>query len=631
QASGSSLVVGLIGSIISGSGTFTTLSGGTLQGSDNSSDRIWFCTENTTIASGHTFNGGSTMMRVAGNFEMSGGNFTMTSGTFEVAPYCNFTAAFTFNDGTFSAPNGSTLNMFPDANILPTTLSVNGNMTVYNLAIGGIYNTSLSINGNSGDTLTVTNNLTLVGAGLASNYTVEGLTVKVKGNITSSGTFYPVRPGGGSGNVMLAGTSNQTISAYPWHFPTMRINKTTGTVKLAGNNVIKNALQLVSATVLDLDDYTLTLGTDVSAPGTLTYTDGWLYNGTFERWFSTGTISIPAVAGLFPVGSATEYCPLWVGFSSSLTSGGTISVKFAYESGTAANYFVDPTWNSGTTIEAVTNSNWKVSTANGLVADGSSISLRYGGGTTSFGSNIASELAAVLQNAVVGTHSASTSSAAVPYEVNRVGLSLADLNGGGFQRFRMATSNSASSPMPIELSFFIGLQVGETIKLEWQTETEFQNQWFVIEKSDATGNFHAIDSLPGAGTSTQPIFYSRVDKEPAEGPNYYRLRQVDVGGAQTYSSIVAANFEVANPLSEISLYPNPAKDVMMVSVLSTQKAIATISIFSMTNIKIKESQYQLEAGNQTIPVDISDLKSSMYVLSVASGAEPTKQIMFIKE
>src|SRR6185437_16582353 len=154
--------------------------------------------------------------------------------------------------------------------------------------------------------------------------------------------------------------------------------------------------------VVNLNGLTLTLGKDASTPGTLTQTAGWLYGGTFTRWLTTGAaVAVPATKGLFPMGSSVEYCPFWLGYSAGLSAGGSVSVNFnPYTVSSPGNPttsvpidsivgripsqagqgIADPTW--GKTFFSVTNSYWTVSTANGFAPNGSTLNLRYGGGTT---------------------------------------------------------------------------------------------------------------------------------------------------------------------------------------------------------------------------------------------------------
>src|SRR5690606_19785098 len=63
---------------------------------------------------------------------------------------------------------------------------------------------------------------------------------------------------------------------------------------------------------------------------------------------------------------------------------------------------------------------------------------------------------------------------------------------------------------------------------------------FEVQRSENGSTFIAIGSVPAAGSSAIPIDYSFTDDDPAQGTNYYRLRQIDLDGTYTYSPLVVA-------------------------------------------------------------------------------------------
>src|SRR5207237_726790 len=83
--------------------------------------------------------------------------------------------------------------------------------------------------------------------------------------------------------------------------------------------------------------------------------------------------------------------------------------------------------------------------------------------------------------------------------------------------------------------------IGHTVKLEWITEAELNNDSFAVEKEvfggGALSSFTEIGKVKGAGTSTTTHHYELIDDSPVESNqmwNYYRLKQVDNDGKFTY-------------------------------------------------------------------------------------------------
>jgi len=98
-------------------------------------------------------------------------------------------------------------------------------------------------------------------------------------------------------------------------------------------------------------------------------------------------------------------------------------------------------------------------------------------------------------------------------------------------------------PLGVELSFFKGEKTSEGIELSWQTLSERDADYFSVEHADHTAVFTGIAKTDCAGNSDSPIDYSYTDRKPATGMNYYRLRQVDRNGKETYSGVIALDYQ----------------------------------------------------------------------------------------
>ena len=61
-----------------------------------------------------------------------------------------------------------------------------------------------------------------------------------------------------------------------------------------------------------------------------------------------------------------------------------------------------------------------------------------------------------------------------------------------------------------------------------------------------------------------------IDTRPFWGINYYQLRQTDYDGSHSYSKTIAVRFSNKESDQLIStLYPNPAKDILNITVTET--------------------------------------------------------------
>jgi len=113
-----------------------------------------------------------------------------------------------------------------------------------------------------------------------------------------------------------------------------------------------------------------------------------------------------------------------------------------------------------------------------------------------------------------------------------------------------------SGVLPIELLSFDAVKNGNKVEAYWTTVSEFNNDYFTLEKSKDGINFETVVITDGAGNSTNIINYSETDYEPYKGISYYRLKQTDFSGSNSYSQIVAVNYLISE--TDFSIYPNPS-------------------------------------------------------------------------
>lgn len=115
--------------------------------------------------------------------------------------------------------------------------------------------------------------------------------------------------------------------------------------------------------------------------------------------------------------------------------------------------------------------------------------------------------------------------------------------------------------LPVELSSFDAINGDAcSILLEWTTNTETNNDYFVIEKSRNGINYKAIGTVKGAGNSNTAHTYTFIDQSPSIN-NYYRLKQIDMGGIPTVSSqLVIRSTCFDDDDSTVEVFPNPVRE-----------------------------------------------------------------------
>lgn len=115
-----------------------------------------------------------------------------------------------------------------------------------------------------------------------------------------------------------------------------------------------------------------------------------------------------------------------------------------------------------------------------------------------------------------------------------------DGNAGANCEYDISATNTI--PFPVELVYFKGEKNKEYNKIEWQTYSEINNDYFTLEKSNDGINWSPITKMSGAGTTIESNSYYYKDYNRLKRLNYYRLKQTDYdGGSETFNVVVIDN------------------------------------------------------------------------------------------
>lgn len=183
------------------------------------------------------------------------------------------------------------------------------------------------------------------------------------------------------------------------------------------------------------------------------------------------------------------------------------------------------------------------------------------------------------------------------------------------------------SVLPITLSSFEAQKTNDQkVKLLWTTESEFNNDYFIVQRSKDAINFEDIITILSYGNSNSRQSYTAFDNTPYKGKNFYRLAQKDKDGKISFSKILLIDFNVVK--KEIKIFPNPAKDILNVQVTG-ENGNAILQVIDITGRKLKEEKITLN-GNTTIFVDINNLPKGTYNLLLKSKTVNVQE-KFIKE
>jgi endonuclease I len=173
--------------------------------------------------------------------------------------------------------------------------------------------------------------------------------------------------------------------------------------------------------------------------------------------------------------------------------------------------------------------------------------------------------------------------------------------------------------LPVDLTSFTAEKLTDTeVLLKWTTASEYNNNYFTIERSVDTLFWDSIAAMDGAGTSTRINNYQFLDTPSIpSGYIYYRLKQTDFDGNFTYSNTVSVDFGTTGlstvPYPQITITPNPFHNQFTVSANGLFSNEVTLFIQNIMGETIL--QYQIPVYNGKINYSIPDadaFPSGMY-------------------
>jgi hypothetical protein len=180
--------------------------------------------------------------------------------------------------------------------------------------------------------------------------------------------------------------------------------------------------------------------------------------------------------------------------------------------------------------------------------------------------------------------------------------------------------------LPVELSSFEASWKQEDVLLEWQTLTETDNDYFLIEYSRDGIQFETIGRQEGAGTTQEPQFYAFLHQRPGAETNYYRLKQVDLDGAFAYSDVEIVR-KTASTDHLWHVFPNPVSDQFNLRRTTPLDGDTDITIFNSLGQAVR-SLWMAEEQDR-IELDVSALAPGQYLLVIQNGRS-TESIRWIK-
>ena len=163
--------------------------------------------------------------------------------------------------------------------------------------------------------------------------------------------------------------------------------------------------------------------------------------------------------------------------------------------------------------------------------------------------------------------------------------------------------------------------------VKWSTASEFNSSYFELQRSTDGNSWSRVSSTKGAGNSSSLHAYQLYDQ--VNGAAFYRIKEVDIDGQFTYTSIVKSNCKFSG--LGVIIYPVPARNILNLDIASDRNVKTHLMIVDGVGKTVRSVDVNLSQGNNTLQLNLNGLAGGEYILrSVIPGAELNKTFNIVK-
>jgi hypothetical protein len=188
----------------------------------------------------------------------------------------------------------------------------------------------------------------------------------------------------------------------------------------------------------------------------------------------------------------------------------------------------------------------------------------------------------------------------------------------------VATNNALTlvqdnfTSLPIQLINFTGQLSNNTVQLNWKADQGRNFEKFEIERSLDGKIYTRIETIPFNNLIHDYHLLDNISVLQSK-LIFYRLKMIDADSKFSYSKIIVFR---TNPVqNNFTIYPNPARTEIFVSLLADKKQNLRIKVLDASGRIVSEHQKEVQKGTNVFPVNTFGLKAGTYILQMVLDGE----------
>jgi hypothetical protein len=191
--------------------------------------------------------------------------------------------------------------------------------------------------------------------------------------------------------------------------------------------------------------------------------------------------------------------------------------------------------------------------------------------------------------------------------VNGDRVVFSDVNIIDGNQYTLGMLDSGDGTFPVELLSFSAKKNGEKTGIQWETASEQNNDYFLVQRATENLDYQTIAKIQGSGHSNQIQTYSFTDENPVSGVNYYRLKQVDFDGG----------FEIFGPRAvkhkqKIRAGLSHLGNQLQIALSGDMTANGRVEIYSLSG----KQMYSTGFSQSKINIPTANLSNAIYLVRI---------------
>ncbi len=182
----------------------------------------------------------------------------------------------------------------------------------------------------------------------------------------------------------------------------------------------------------------------------------------------------------------------------------------------------------------------------------------------------------------------------------------------GFSELKVSLSDVS---VPLDLLLFSAVKQSADAQISWLTENEISMDGYHVHRSTDKTNWERVGSVKSENLTEEHTYRfsdKRVFNYLTDAYIYYRLEIVNANGNIEYSEVRALRNDESTTL--VSLYPNPASDLINISLGQKIEGNITIDITDITGKLIQRENYNISGNFLSVPL-VEQFTNKDYILS----------------